>query len=100
MQKDIYTAYARTARAVESITGARLVTGPSRKAENIRARAVVIRILAEQGFTEHEIGDVINRDHSTVHHHKMTVGARLRCPASDKALFHLYTQSKTKLCLQ
>ena len=100
MGKDIHTAYAKTARAVEDITGARLITGPSRKAENTRARGVVIQILAEQGFTEHQIGSMINRDHSTVHYHKEAVSARLRCPASDRALFQLYTQTKAKLCLQ
>ncbi len=94
MEKDIYTAYAQTARAVEDITGARLVTGPCRKVEAVRARCVVIGILHKQGFTETQIGDVLNRDHSTVHHHKTRLLA-----GDDPVLQRLYNQTKLRLCL-
>ena len=44
------------------------IVGPSRKARLVDARSVIAYILTERGWTYPEVGELLNRDASTVHH--------------------------------
>lgn len=43
--------------------------GPSRKASIVRERVRAAEELRDQDFTIEEIGDILNRDHSTIVHY-------------------------------
>lgn len=42
------------------------IKGPSRYMRYVDARAVITYILRERGWLQHEVGGLLNRDHSTI----------------------------------
>ena len=71
--------FARARKAMEDATGEPL----SLKVRDSRMswrRAVIAYTMAAEGFTETEIGDQMERDHSTVHNMKTRVADALQYP--------------------
>lgn len=44
------------------------ILGPSRKAELVFIRALIVIILRKKGYSLHKTGHIINRDHATIVH--------------------------------
>ena len=81
--------------AAEAVVGFRL--GKARTSVNTDIRAVVSKILRTEGYSLSEVGDAINRDHSTVHALVRRVDEVLALPESYRGLYDMYMKTKEAL---
>ena len=81
--------------AAEAVVGFRL--GKARTSVNTDIRAVVSKILRTEGYSLSEVGDSINRDHSTVHALVKRMDEVLALPESYRGLYDMYMKTKEAL---
>ena len=81
--------------AAESVVGFRL--GKARTSVNTDIRAIVAKILRSEGYSLSEVGDAINRDHSTVHALVKRVDEVLAIPESYREFYDMYNRTKEAL---
>lgn len=54
------------------------IDSKGRRINVVYARIAIAKILNEQGYTQHEIGDMLNISHSNVFHHLNTFDDRMK----------------------
>lgn len=74
---------------IETVTGEPLTLG-NRDARMVWRRAIIAYQMANEGFTEAQIGDAMKRDHSTVNYLKHRMADALTVPAAYKDVMHTY----------
>ena len=82
-------------QAAESVVGFTL--GSARTTVNTDIRAVCAKILRTEGYSLSEVGDAINRDHSTVHALVKRMDEVLALPESYRGLYDMYMKTKEAL---
>lgn len=74
--------------AMTKITGMRI--GIGRKVENVNMRTVLAYVLRQKGLTLTRLGELLNRDHSSVTHMINAMKEAINIPVSNPALLKLY----------
>lgn len=80
---------------VEEILGTQI--DASRTLDNVFARAVISSYLYDIGWTEKRIGELIKRNHATIHHYRVMVEDALKFPSSNPDLIWLYNKFTEKI---
>lgn len=66
----------------------------SRSREQVMMRVIVANLLIEQGFTTHQIGDLMGKDHSTICYLKRQFEAWKEFPSAFKKEMGIYNKIK------
>ena len=66
----------------------------SRKRQNVIVRIIVANIFFRMGYTEDSIGKAMRKDHSTIHHYKVTMDTWNEYPGVYKEELKIWNQIK------
>ena len=61
------------------------------------ARAVVSHVMIKDGYTESEIGRLLNRNHSTINHYKNIMNTVMEYPNQYKDIINLYEKYRNHI---
>ena len=73
-----------------AIMGLEFYSSTSRDRKFVTARIIIANILLMMGYTEHQVGEVMKKDHSTIHIYKARLDAWIRYPRVYKEEMNYY----------
>ena len=65
-----------------------------RKRQNVLVRVITANILLRIGGSENSVGKIMKKDHSTIHHYKVTMNTWLEYPGTYKQEINIWNQIK------
>ena len=66
----------------------------NRKRQNVLVRVITANILLRIGGSENSVGKIMKKDHSTIHHYKVTMNTWLEYPGIYKQEINIWNQIK------
>ena len=80
--------------AVCSAMGVSAYDPTNRKRQNVIVRVITANVLLGIGGSENSVGKIMKKDHSTIHHYKVTMNTWLEYPGIYKQEINIWNQIK------
>ena len=80
--------------AVCSAMGIYAYDTTNRKRQNVIVRVITANVLLRMGCTENSVCKIMKKDHSTIHHYKVTMNTWLEYPGIYKQEINIWNQIK------
>lgn len=80
--------------AVCSAMGISAYDPTNRERQNVIVRVITANVLLRMGYTEISVGKVMRKDHSTIHHYKVTMDTWNEYPGVYKQELNIWNQIK------